>query len=185
MSAHLNFEPKEAGQAVPGPGSFRLGFSWSAFFYPGGSLLASRRGIDLSAQSQFILGSRKPSVPGRVHSVLKSYGSQAAAKRQRSNPWLTHGTVESPAKRLLAVAKEQRAAASNQSQGLESPTPFLAGDSSQKSVRVHGSKFKSFSESRRAQSDPWAPSPTLATGSRRLSQIHCLVASSGNIRAGS
>ena len=43
-------------------------------------------------------GSRKPSVPGRVHSVPKSCGSQSATALPRSNPFLTRGTVESPAK---------------------------------------------------------------------------------------
>jgi hypothetical protein len=45
-------------------------------------------------------GSRKLSVPVRVHSVPKSCGCQGAATLPGSNPLLTHGTVESPAKFL-------------------------------------------------------------------------------------
>jgi hypothetical protein len=54
------------------------------------------------AQSRLTPGSRKPSVPGRVHSVPESCGSQAAlGALPGSNPLLTHGTVESPTKRFL------------------------------------------------------------------------------------
>src|SRR4051794_38001751 len=45
-------------------------------------------------------GTRKLSVPGRVHSVPESCGSQAALRLPRSNPFVTRDTVESPAKRL-------------------------------------------------------------------------------------
>jgi hypothetical protein len=44
-------------------------------------------------------GTRKLSVPGRVHSVAESFGfRKAAALPCQSNPFLTRGTVESPAK---------------------------------------------------------------------------------------
>src|SRR5439155_15429336 len=43
--------------------------------------------------------SRKRSVPLRVHSHSKSFGSSSpVARLTASNPFLTHGTVESPAK---------------------------------------------------------------------------------------
>ena len=45
-------------------------------------------------------GTRKLSVPGRVHSIPKSCGSQEAFLPPGSNPFLTRGTVESPAKRI-------------------------------------------------------------------------------------
>src|SRR5690242_14399521 len=48
-------------------------------------------------------GTRKPSVPGRVHSEPKSCGCRRAAAPADSNPLLTHGTVESPAKCLEAA----------------------------------------------------------------------------------
>ena len=47
-------------------------------------------------------GTRKRSVPVRVHSVSKSSGfADASSKPPASNPLLTHGTVESPAKHFL------------------------------------------------------------------------------------
>src|SRR5258706_652290 len=46
-------------------------------------------------------GTRKRSVPVRVHSVPKSFGfTSHACAWPASNPFLTHGTVESPAKLL-------------------------------------------------------------------------------------
>jgi hypothetical protein len=45
-------------------------------------------------------GTRKLSVPGRVHSIPKSCGSQEPVPVPESNPFLTRDTVESPAKRL-------------------------------------------------------------------------------------
>src|SRR5438876_5110779 len=47
-------------------------------------------------------GTRKRSVPVRVHSVSKSSGfTDASCPAPASNPLLTHGTVQSPAKRFL------------------------------------------------------------------------------------
>jgi hypothetical protein len=45
-------------------------------------------------------GTRKLSVPGRVHSVPKSSGSPKAGLLPESNPFVIRGTVESPAKYL-------------------------------------------------------------------------------------
>jgi hypothetical protein len=45
-------------------------------------------------------GTRKRSVPGRVHSIPKSGGSPEASLLPEANPLLTRGTVESPAKCL-------------------------------------------------------------------------------------
>jgi hypothetical protein len=45
-------------------------------------------------------GTRKLSVPGRVHSRPKSSGSPKAGLLPESNPFVTRGTVESPAKYL-------------------------------------------------------------------------------------
>jgi hypothetical protein len=54
--------------------------------------------IDLVRPSRFS-GTRKRSVPVRVHSVYKSFGFVVACYQvPTSNPFLTHGTVESPAK---------------------------------------------------------------------------------------
>ena len=100
-------------------------------------LLASRSDTGLAPNPGSPRGSRKRSVPGRVHSIPKSCGSQTAAALPRSNPLLTHGTVESPAKLFFAVSKEQRATAPNQALGLGCPTPFLVGGGSQKSFRLH------------------------------------------------
>jgi hypothetical protein len=57
--------------------------------------------IDLVRPSRFS-GTRKRSVPVRVHSVYKSFGFVVSCHQvPTSNPFLTHGTVESPAKLLL------------------------------------------------------------------------------------
>ena len=49
-------------------------------------------------------GTRKRSVPGRVHSVGKSFGfAGSCCQAPASNPLWTHGTVESPIKYLLAA----------------------------------------------------------------------------------
>jgi hypothetical protein len=43
-------------------------------------------------------GTRKPSVPFRVHSVYKNFGFiRLCFQRHRPNPFLARGTVESPA----------------------------------------------------------------------------------------
>jgi hypothetical protein len=50
-------------------------------------------------------GSRKRSVPVRVHSVRKNSGfTGPGCLAPASNPLLTHGTVESPAKLSLAAS---------------------------------------------------------------------------------
>ena len=75
---------------------------WSPVFYSCGPLVGKSQSHWPRAQSRLTPGSRKPSVPGRVHSVPESCGSQAArGALPGSNPLLTHGTVESPTKRFL------------------------------------------------------------------------------------
>jgi hypothetical protein len=57
--------------------------------------------IDLARPSRSS-GTRKRSVPVRVHSVDKSGGFAGSCRQaQAANPFLTHGTVESPAKLFL------------------------------------------------------------------------------------
>jgi hypothetical protein len=49
-------------------------------------------------------GTRKPSVPVRVHSVRESFGfADSRCQAPASNPFLTRDTVESPAKLFQAV----------------------------------------------------------------------------------
>jgi len=48
-------------------------------------------------------GTRKLSVPGRVHSHSQElWFRRGCGQHAASNPFLTHGTVESPAKLLLS-----------------------------------------------------------------------------------
>ena len=111
---HLKFEPKGADRTSPA----RLPparFSWSAVLLPQAPALASAC-VHRPCAHPATGGTRKRSVPGRVHSVSKSCGSRCAAARCGANPLLTHGTVESPAKLSLRHYLESaRAAASNQS----------------------------------------------------------------------
>jgi len=74
-------------------------FSWSTVLLPHVLVLASACVHQLCAHPA-TGGTRKLSVPGRVHSIPKSCGSQEAFLPPGSNPFLTRGTVESPAKRI-------------------------------------------------------------------------------------
>jgi hypothetical protein len=74
-------------------------FSWSTVLLPHALILASACGHQLGAHPAKG-GTRKLSVPGRVHSVSKSCGSQETFPPPESNPYVTRGTVESPAKCL-------------------------------------------------------------------------------------
>ena len=100
------------------PGSLRLGFVGQPFFYPRVPALASAR-VHHPCAHPTLGGTRKPSVPGRVHSVPERCGSQAAASLllPGSNPLLTRDTVASPAK---CVSQ----AASSLNQAREQPLPI-------------------------------------------------------------
>ena len=90
-----HFEPKGADGTSPA----RLPparFSWSAVLLPHAPVLASVC-VHQRCAHPATGGTRKCSVPGRVHSVPKSSGSREA-RPPGANPFLTHGTVESPAK---------------------------------------------------------------------------------------
>ena len=98
----LQFEPKGAGRDCSRSRLPPARFFWSPVFYSCGPLVGKSQSHWPRAQSRLTPGSRKPSVPGRVHSVPESCGSQAAlGALPGSNPLLTHGTVESPTKRFL------------------------------------------------------------------------------------
>jgi hypothetical protein len=79
--------------------------------------VASRRDTGLAPNPGSIPGSRKRSVPGPVHSIPESCGSQAAVGLPGSNPLLTQGTVESPEKRCFRRWLNNR----------ERPSPIRAG----------------------------------------------------------
>jgi hypothetical protein len=112
------FEPKGAGRDCSRPRLPPARFSWSAVLLPQAPALASAC-VHRPCAHPATGGTRKRSVPGRVHSVSKSCGSRSAPARWGANPFLTHGTVESPAKLSLRHCIESaRAAASNQSPGL-------------------------------------------------------------------
>lgn len=116
-------------------------FCWSTVVLSRVLALASARAHPPSAHPAFG-GTRKPSVPGRVHSVPKSYGSQATsllAVQPVSDS--RHGRIACKVFLSCTVAKFQlvrRAAASNQSQGLSAPTPSLAGGCSPNSTSSSG-----------------------------------------------
>ena len=83
------------------PGSLRLGFVGQPFYYHARSFWQAR--VHQPCAHPATGGTRKLSVPGRVHSVSKSCGSSEAWPLPESNPLLTRGTVESPAKCLQAA----------------------------------------------------------------------------------
>jgi len=95
-------------------------FSWSTVLLPHAPVFASAYVHQLCAHPPRVRRTRKLSVPGRVHSISKSCGSQEPSLVPESNPFLTRGTVESPAKYLGAALRKnlRRAAASNQTIGL-------------------------------------------------------------------
>ena len=101
------FEPKGAGRDYARSRLPPARFSRSPVFYHWHCLCSKPPWHWPRAQSRFSPGSRKPSVPGRVHSVPESCGSQAAFALPGSNPLLTHGTVESPAKLFLPLLKNR------------------------------------------------------------------------------
>jgi len=93
--AEPHFEPKGAGGTSPA----RLPparFSWSTVLLPHASVLASVC-VHQRCAHPATGGTRKRSVPGRVHSIPKSSGFPEA-RPPGANPFLTRGTVESPAK---------------------------------------------------------------------------------------
>ena len=93
--AEPHFEPKGAGGTSPA----RLPparFSWSTVLLPHVSVLASVC-VHQRCAHPATGGTRKRSVPGRVHSIPKSSGFPEA-RPPGANPFLTRGTVESPAK---------------------------------------------------------------------------------------
>jgi len=110
-------------------------------------------------------GSRKLSVPGRVHSVPESCGSQVAWGRPGSNPFLTHDTVESPAKFLSRRYLKNRERPLPISPMALGPTPFTGWRPLSKSFRLHRCVHKfAMCESSRFQSDRWLKRPTPFTG---------------------
>jgi hypothetical protein len=90
-----NSNRKERAEMAPGPGSLRLGFLGQLSFILQPPWLASCRWTGRAPNPEITPGSRKRSVPGRVHSAPERCGSQAPFW-PRSNPLLTHGAVESP-----------------------------------------------------------------------------------------
>ena len=159
MSATSISNRKERAGLNPGPDSLRLGFLGQQTFTLAAPLLASRSGTGL-APTPNPFGARKPSVPGRVHSVLESCGSQAAlGALPGSNPFLTHGTVESPAKLFLRRFLKNR----------EPPlpiSPVAPGSNTCLGWRPlskinSSSSLSAFRESRRLQSVLWLQGPTL------------------------
>jgi len=118
---------ERARNCFPGPGSFRLGFlghqsfSSAAPFWQAAESLASRPiPIPSGIQKTFSAGPCS-------FTTLELWFPGSARRAAGSNLLLTHDTVESPAKPFLAVAKEQRAAASNHSGGsIVQPVHWLA-----------------------------------------------------------
>jgi hypothetical protein len=93
--AEPHFEPKGADGTSPAR-LLPARFSWSAVLLPHAPVLASVC-VHQRCAHPATGGTRKRSVPGRVHSIPKS-GGFPEAPPPGANPFLTHGTVESPAK---------------------------------------------------------------------------------------
>ena len=106
---------ERAGRLLPG--SLRLGFLGHQSSTPAAPSLASRSGTGL-APNPGIPGSRKLSVPGRVHSEPESCGFRRKGLRL-VQPVVDsrHGRIA--CKTVLPLSKEQRAAPSNQNIGLK------------------------------------------------------------------
>jgi hypothetical protein len=123
---HLSNRKERTGRLLPS--SLRLGLFGQCLYIHAGCLWQARAGTRSGAHPA-TSGTRKLSVPGRVHSVPKSCGFSEAWWLPEFNPFVTRGTVESPAKCRCAAPSNwsRRADASNQSQGLGRPTPRVAG----------------------------------------------------------
>src|SRR5258707_7328 len=127
MLSCQTFEPKEADRIAPGLAPSGPFFLVNRSSNPNALGFRKRIGSHHRGAHPAPGGTRKLSVPVRVHSIQKSYGSRKASLLLESNPFLTRGTVESPAKYLpvASLLKSRKAAASNQSTELHCPTPFL------------------------------------------------------------
>ncbi len=177
---NLNFEPKGAGQTSPT--SLRLGFSWSSFFTRAAPKGQAARALLLRPTPVF----RDPeNFQCRAAFIQhqESLVSRQLYRLPRSNPFLTHGTVESPAKYVLCHhLKVRRAAASNQPRGLKvQPLCWLAA----------ALKNQFFIVSVLFKENCRSPSVNRALASNTFpgygsSQVHfCLVVTPGNMRLAS
>src|SRR6266700_2925002 len=101
MSWFPNFRTERSGPDCSRPCSLRLGFLGQPFYYHTRPFWQARAFTN-SAPIPPQAGPENFQCRGRVHSVAKSYGSQDACLRSESNPFLTHGTVESPCKMSLS-----------------------------------------------------------------------------------
>jgi hypothetical protein len=139
------FEPKGADRTSPAqlPPARFLG---QLLYNDAGCLWQARAGTHSCAHPA-IGGTRKLSVPGRVHSVPKSCGFSETRALPESNPFVTRGTVESPAKCQCAARSKSEESRSPpiRPQGSGRPTRCLAGGGSP--------KFNSSSSS------SWNPAP--------------------------
>jgi len=100
VSRFAQFRTERSGPDGSGSQLPPARFCWATHLYSRSPRLASR-GRAGPAPNPGLPGSRKRSVPDRVHSMPKSSGSPKASRLPGSNPLLTHGTVESPAKFFL------------------------------------------------------------------------------------
>src|SRR5581483_7783196 len=130
--------PERNRTGFPSPGSLRLGFSFHRSSTT--RCRSGKRAFTCSAPIPPSGGTRKPSVPGRVHSVSKSCGCPESSRFPGSNPFLTRDTVESPAKclpaALLLLGESRRFQSVLRAPG--SQPVYLAGGGSQNSVLFHG-----------------------------------------------
>jgi hypothetical protein len=143
---------KERACIEPGPGSLRLGFSWSSVFYSRSRLSGKSRSHWPRAQSRFLPRSRKRSVPGRVHSIPKSSGSLVAPPGASGVQPISdsrHGRITCKSF-FTQLLKSKTAATSNQPTGLLRPTPLLVNGGSQNHVLLMAKTL--LEESRRPQS---------------------------------
>jgi hypothetical protein len=80
-------------------------------------MLANRSRTGLAPNP--ITGIQKTFSAGPCSFSAKEFWFPGTLARPRSNPFLTHDTVESPANFSAPLSKEQRAAASNQPRGIK------------------------------------------------------------------
>jgi hypothetical protein len=168
---------------TPGPDSLRLGFLGHRSFTPAAPCWQAAVAL-ASRPIRRNTGSRKPSVPGRVHSIPESCGSPGSDCAPKVQPVSDsrHGRIACKVS-LSPFCKEQRAPASNQTIGLGCPTPSLVSGGSQNQCVVILDKLRRAAASNQALG---IKRPTLSLVSGGSHKFHFLFnASSGNIRMAS
>jgi hypothetical protein len=177
------FEPKGADKDCSPPDSLRLVFSWFIF----GVIQRCPAGKSAGALVLHpIPGNRDPENL-QCRAVFTQYQRAvvpASDGASGSNPFLTHGTVESPVKWFATghYSKHENRRPQSTHRAL-CPTPSLVGGGSQNLVRVH--LFESKRELPLPIRQAGSRSNTVLWWTAALINHFCWLANSGNIRRGS